>query len=793
MPNRQATRWLFKIAQPSSTPWLGAGTIAVAASFSACSVDVADSCSTGSCPPSDASSPSCTTSTCGASNIHRDAAPSQPPSREAGAVIHDSGRVSLPEASVAEPTVRQSARANGASGTLNEAPLTGSVLCLAVFANTAVTVSNVSGGGVETWISGSNADPPGGAMVLYWGVVGSDPSPTMTVTLAGTTAYVGLYILEMQGVTGVDTSMTTSGNGATVTVPTLSLAGPEEVVLTQSWLQGGAVSAVTDNGFTDSFSAVGNGPGVFQSYALLGAASTYVPEVYTQPSGAWYSQAIAFDGRLVVSSPSPDSGTSSEPPTTAGDAGVVVNPRNVFAQPFDANDPWNLPIGKGGGGLVAGGTGLNGGTVMQYADKTGPIYHPANINVSGFGLWNDEAPTLYGPSSPVQPVYTNTVAWNGDQTARCDAQQTLNGDHVPVPTQALFTDVDGNTEVSNSCGVVLLTDRMTLYSNQPMQICTVGGPITTEYTPTAGDFPLTSIFGTSPNGSHGSGGLSSIGGAIKYNELIAGNSPLVAGVQDVIRHALGSASPTIWSAFGQGVWPATGHDGGNEGVFFALLPTFDYQSLQTPVGRSIAWTLINYGGYVNDDSGGDFLTLSLEYTYNDESVDYPGYPGVARAMDQVKSSLGVDFSPGNIVLGTGPLGQDFLTIFSNVYVIVNNSASLPAAGPGSQGRLQSLLPNPPVDPGSVTAAPVITAAQFRLGASGVVAGTYVGTATATSYPYSWSLSGANASYFNIGTFTGAIVVSTAGATAITSGATYTLTVTGTNVVGSATGTLIIKT
>jgi hypothetical protein len=436
--------------------------------------------------------------------------------------------------------------------------------------------------------------------------------------------------------------------------------------------------------------------------------------------------------------------------------------------------------------LVAGGTGKNGGTIMQYADGTGPIYHPANVNFKGYYVYSDESETVYGPSSPQLPVTTNTVAWSGGPTQRCDATQASIGVHLPVPANALFMDYLNTTP--NSCGDVLEVDRQTLWPSQPMQICTEGGPITTEYL-----FPATSIFGTDPSGSHGGSGLSSIGGTIKYNELIPGNSPIVNGVGDVIRHALGLATQSAFSAFGQGLWPATNHDTGNEGVFLALLPTFDYNSLQTPVGRSIAWTLINYGAYIDDDTGWNAVALNTDKEYNDSSVDFPGYPGPARALDQISSLFGVNFSDDSVVIGSGTVGQDFQTIFSSVYVIVNNAASLPAGGPGSHGRLQPLLPNPPVDPGPLASVPVIPASTFQLSASSLAAGTYVGTATGTNYPFRWSLSGTNAAYFNIGTFTGAIVLSTAGASAIAPGQTYVLTVTGTNVVGASTGTVTIKT
>lgn len=180
------------------------------------------------------------------------------------------------------------------NGSFDQPPLPGSLVCVTLFSNSAVSPTGLSGGGVSGWNTGPNSNPVQGVMVTYWGVVGSSPSAAVTATLSGTAVYVEMFMVELTGVTTVDVSDTNAGTGTTVTVPTLTLSGPAEVVVTQSWIMAGAVSSVTSNGFTNSFSPVGVGPGVFQSYLLLGAAQSYFPERYVQPNGGWYSQAIAF-------------------------------------------------------------------------------------------------------------------------------------------------------------------------------------------------------------------------------------------------------------------------------------------------------------------------------------------------------------------------------------------------------------------------------------------------------------------------------------------------------------------
>ena len=195
-------------------------------------------------------------------------------------------------------SVRQTARAHVTSGTTasvspSEGALSGSLLAVTVFSNTRLTVSSVSGGGVTQWNVGPDSSPPDGAQVTYWGVT-TGGGADVTVTFSGQITYAELYSVEIVGATGVDTEDTTTGSSVAPTVPAMTLAGPGEVIVTQSWLQGGAVTAVTDNGFVDSYAPVGESPGAFQSYDVLGQAATYTPERYATPRGLWYSQAIAF-------------------------------------------------------------------------------------------------------------------------------------------------------------------------------------------------------------------------------------------------------------------------------------------------------------------------------------------------------------------------------------------------------------------------------------------------------------------------------------------------------------------
>jgi hypothetical protein len=257
------------------------------------------------------------------------------------------GRDRSPTGSTSEAlavsSVRQTARQGGTgasmSSWLGEVPIHGSVLCVTVFANTALTVTGIAGGGVTAWHEGPDSNPPDGTMVTYWGLVSGSPSQTVTASFSAGAPYAELDVLEVTGVSAKVGDKTVTGAGTTAKVPRLTLDGPNEVVVTQTWLRGGAVSAVSDEAFVDSYDPVGNGPGIFQSYEVLGEATSYRSETYTQPSGAWYSQAIAFMPSKTpppsdAGAPRTDSGSPGDSGTKPSDAGSP--PSDAGSHPSDA-------------------------------------------------------------------------------------------------------------------------------------------------------------------------------------------------------------------------------------------------------------------------------------------------------------------------------------------------------------------------------------------------------------------------------------------------------------------------
>ncbi|MDR3608619.1 MAG: hypothetical protein P4M08_14745 [Oligoflexia bacterium] len=231
----------------------------------------------------------------------------------------------------------------------------------------------------------------------------------------------------------------------------------------------------------------------------------------------------------------------------------------------------------------------------------------------------------------------------------------------------------------NNSGAILLPDGRTIQQIQPLQVCAAGGPVTFL---AHNLMPLVDVYSDGISGSHGGSGLSALGGTIRMGELVPGNSGIVDGVQDVMRHALKFEFNTgVFSNFAQQVWPATNHDGANEGLLLALLPSFDYNALKSAPGRSIAWTLINYGAYIVDNSAWDDINICTEQ--GTTSTD-----GTANSVvNEFSTDWGVAFNQN--LTSKSAWASDIKTILANIQVITNNSATNVGGG-GTP--LQPLLP-----------------------------------------------------------------------------------------------------
>ena len=339
---------------------------------------------------------------------------------------------------------------------------------------------------------------------------------------------------------------------------------------------------------------------------------------------------------------------------------ITSSSRNVLLQPFSSNSIWNTSIGSNA------------------------TYVAANITVPGH-ISPDEDVIILTPSAPLVPLEYNSAAWQGGVGFnRCDfttwpvTPVTGAVTHVPIPSHySLPSAPYPNTP--NNAGTILLADGRSLQPIQPMQVCTPGGPVTFKM---HDQEAVVDIYSDGTYGSHGGSGLSGIGGTIRVGELVPGNSEIVNGVQNVMRHALKFEFNTgVLSNFAQEAWPAKNNDGANEGLLVALLPSFNYNALKSAPGRSIAWTLINYGAYLVDNSAWDDIAICTEQ--GTTSMD-----GTANSVvNDFSKDWGVAFTQ-NLTSAAG-WAADIKTIMANLQVITNNSAT--SVG-GGGAPLQPLLP-----------------------------------------------------------------------------------------------------
>ena len=469
--------------------------------------------------------------------------------------------------------------------------------------------------------------------------------------------------------------------------------------------------------------------------------------------------------------------------------------RNAYIQPFASNSIWNYPIGLGMGSLTLQGNGPHNGAQYGWSSGGGAVYEKLS-STALTSVYDDEDEDMWAPDATPRATYSNTIGWNSDpstNTVRCNAHQTATGNYEPIPAAANYENNPGL--YPNACTAILQSDRQTVHHNAPGVVCGVGGIFTSEFWDNNSN-----VFTDGTAGSHGSG-LSEIGNEIRWFDLRppqggGGNSPFIeptsgVGVGDVMRHAIGlnvGGLANNWA--NQTYWPATNSDGAREGLMVALLPTFNPNSLTTPIGRSMAWTLINYGGYILDQTSDGAWSVMGEWSYGPNTpsqLDFP--PG--RMETTTTSDWGYSFTtiPWGDASSTA-LGNDMITIWNNLYVVTNNSSTT-ISGDTSSGAstLQDFLPSP-VDPGVMSEAPIIAAETLSVIHGATADGSVVGVVQAANAPYFWSLSGTGATLFNIDKW-GVIRVAY-GQIIPSSPSSYSLTVTGTNVIGQGSGTITIN-
>ncbi len=329
----------------------------------------------------------------------------------------------------------------------------------------------------------------------------------------------------------------------------------------------------------------------------------------------------------------------------AGGGGSAPGTRDPHQQPFATTSIWNMPIGSDA------------------------VYVDANLAaIPGGSTWaepfSDTDYLVLQPNAPLVDVRYSDAGWGGSD--RCPPSSSMVLASVPMPDDFIVP-----SSGYNNAAAVLAQDGRTFVQFQPLARCTNGGVATSLVRA-----PDADLYGDGIKGAHGGSGLSSIGGTLRLGELRPG--------QEGPHHALKFTMDLyMFYKCTQDSdcyrWPAqhadsyaVGHYGwGNNnpnvnntamkmGALFALAPDLDITSLglKTEAAQELAWTLQNYGGYVDDDSYGSSFLIGTEISPD------------GSFQDQFKSDYGFDFNTGSD--SGGDWTGDFQKIMPKLKVIDNN-------------------------------------------------------------------------------------------------------------------------
>lgn len=322
---------------------------------------------------------------------------------------------------------------------------------------------------------------------------------------------------------------------------------------------------------------------------------------------------------------------------------------------ISANSIWNTPIGYDA------------------------IYVPAQIELAeAAGMTIDEDYIVMTPDAELMDIYENFAEWDRTKD-RCPAEGQLLFS-APIPQDFVVSPTTWDGATPNAGMAVLMPDKRTIKQTQPFAHCVPGDPATSRYV-----FEEVDIYGEGTYGAHGGSGLSAIGGALRYGELLPGSGP--------IRHALKinlyAAKNLYYDQETKGYrWPAKRADGYAEqqyytkrtnptvkacrmGALLALPARLDLASLglETEAAKILAVAFQDYGAYIVDDTAWDVYALVTEW----------GPDG--RFAEEFEQQWGFSFSQSD---QHHPWSKDMDRIIKNLHVVDNNSDK--ARGGGGQPR-----------------------------------------------------------------------------------------------------------
>jgi hypothetical protein len=295
---------------------------------------------------------------------------------------------------------------------------------------------------------------------------------------------------------------------------------------------------------------------------------------------------------------------SNNSPTSIGGGGTPLQPlalpisRDPLKQPFASTSIWNMPIGSNAQYVAANLSGNPGNTIWA--------------SMPGI----DEDKIILTPAAPMTQLYASNAGWSGANRCAATGGLLLT---VPMPSDYVVPNGSGNNSAA-----FLMPDKRTIVQTQPLTRCTAGAPGTSMAT-----FANVDLYGPGITGSHGGSGLSAIGGSIRLGELRP-------GTLEGPRHALKVAVFAAEALYKCGTrpdcyrWPAVTADSGavgrygiasnnaNAAMKMGALLAIPYSTpiaalnLETEVAKQLAWTLQNYGAYIDGDIGSPGFVLDAE-------------------------------------------------------------------------------------------------------------------------------------------------------------------------------------
>jgi hypothetical protein len=336
----------------------------------------------------------------------------------------------------------------------------------------------------------------------------------------------------------------------------------------------------------------------------------------------------------------------------------------VLKQPFAVNSIWNMPIGRNA------------------------VYVPANIPAIPYSA-NEWAPMpvvdreiiVLTPTAPLTNIYYSSAAWTGADRCAPTGGMLF---QLPIPSAFVVPNAPGNNSA-----VFLKPDGRTLVHTQPFTRCTAGGSGTS--LTTASDFPEVDLYGDGIRGSHGGSGLSAIGGSIRVGELRPGNR----GPAHALKVAVYSAQVLFACSTSSQCyrWPADRADSNAVGSYGRLRPSnssamkmgallaipastnLSNLGLETEPARQLAWTLQNYGAYIDDSVAEPSFVIDAEDGYN------------GSVITQFQGDWG--FPMEQRVNSNSPWSRDMQRLMTALNVVDNNS---PTTIGGGGTPLQPLAP-----------------------------------------------------------------------------------------------------